>query len=151
AWAMLDVLTLGLPLAGPGAQLAGATIQEATALMQTGMDVASVWGYLSTLFSVSSAIGNGGGSASGGGSSSSGSTGSSGPGQWVEEDQSGWSKRARNYQQQISGRSGQAYDVNGVKFDGFDGNNLLDAKGPGYGNFLDKNGQFKPWFEKSGG
>ena len=61
--------------------------------------------------------------------------------------------RARNYQEQITGRQGQAFLRNGVKFDGFDAQTgaLLEAKGPGYANFLDEDGNWKAWFESSGG
>lgn len=33
-----------------------------------------------------------------------------------------------------------------MKFDGFDGAALLDAKGPGFGRFVNADGTFKPWF-----
>jgi filamentous hemagglutinin len=56
------------------------------------------------------------------------------------------SARAAAYQTQITGQTGQAYVVNGVKFDGFTDGVLLDAKGPGYATFVDSSGQFKPWF-----
>lgn len=52
------------------------------------------------------------------------------------------SARAAAYQAQISGRTGEAYVVNGVKFDGVDAAGLLDAKGPGYAIGV-KNGQFQ--------
>src|SRR5579883_1261029 len=39
------------------------------------------------------------------------------------------------------------YRVSGVKFDGFDGSTLLDAKGPGYARFVDPaTGEFKSWW-----
>ncbi len=55
------------------------------------------------------------------------------------------SKRAAGYQLQIGGRAGQAFVVNGVKFDAEAAGVLLEAKGPGYARFV-KNGQFRPWF-----
>jgi filamentous hemagglutinin len=55
------------------------------------------------------------------------------------------SERAATYQAQITGRTGQSYVVNGVKFDGVGAQGLLDAKGPGYANFV-KNGEFQGWF-----
>jgi filamentous hemagglutinin len=55
------------------------------------------------------------------------------------------SERAAAYQAQITGRTGQSYVVNGVKFDGVGAQGLLDAKGPGYATFV-RNGQFRPWF-----
>ena len=67
--------------------------------------------------------------------------------QWVSVNEA-MSPRARNYQEQITRSSGKAYVVEGAKFDGVgkDGA-LLDAKGPGYEQFVAKNGQFQPWFE----
>jgi hypothetical protein len=56
-------------------------------------------------------------------------------GEWVEETIS--NPRAANYQAKITGRPGEAFKVNGVKFDG--GGNageLLEAKGPGYAKLL---------------
>ncbi|CAN7526787.1 two-partner secretion domain-containing protein [Variovorax sp. LjRoot178] len=65
---------------------------------------------------------------------------------WVPVNES-MSPQARAYQTQITGVSGQAYVVNGVKFDGVSSDGtLIDAKGPGYGNFVSGNGQFVPWF-----
>ena len=58
------------------------------------------------------------------------------PGGWANTNES-MSNRAANYQEQITGRpANQSYVVNGVKFDGYDGQALLDAKGPGYANLL---------------
>ncbi|HBH54713.1 MAG TPA: hypothetical protein DDY91_22755, partial [Planctomycetaceae bacterium] len=65
-------------------------------------------------------------------------------GQWQSVIES-MLERARAYQQQITGRSGQAYFVDGVKFDGVANGDLIDAKGPGYANFV-KNGWFRHWF-----
>jgi hypothetical protein len=65
------------------------------------------------------------------------------PGVW---DASGehFSERAARYQQQITGgTTDQAYYVDGVKFDGFNGDALLEAKGPGYANFVGDDGEFK--------
>jgi filamentous hemagglutinin len=45
----------------------------------------------------------------------------------------------------------EVYMVNGVYFHGVKGQALLQAKGPGYADFLDKEikGRFKPWFGKT--
>jgi len=74
-------------------------------------------------------------------------TSGGGPGIW-ELTNEAMSPRAAEYQQQITGCPvGMVYRVGGVKFDGFDGKNLLDAKGPGYARFLDsKTGGFKSWW-----
>jgi RHS repeat-associated protein len=90
AWAMIDVLTLGLPI-GPAAGPALEAAESAVSFARAGVPAASIWGYLTTLMSVA----NGGGAGSGGGSSSSSGSSSSGQGEWVEENQSGWSDRAR--------------------------------------------------------
>ena len=65
-------------------------------------------------------------------------------GQWRTVNEA-MSARARAYQQQITGRTGQSYIVNGVKFDGVNASGLIDAKEPGYATFV-RNGQFHPWY-----
>lgn len=67
------------------------------------------------------------------------------PGVWRTVNES-MSPRAAAYQRQITGSSGSAYDVGGVKFDGFTDGVLLDAKGPGYATFV-RNGEFQSWFQ----
>jgi hypothetical protein len=67
-----------------------------------------------------------------------------GPGLYARVNE-GMSAQARAYQTQITGRTGEVYIVNDVKFDGFNGSELLDGKGPGYANFI-KHGEFRPWF-----
>lgn len=74
-----------------------------------------------------------------------------GKGQWEAVHES-MSDRARAYQEQITGRSADEgwvitnQDGKRVKFDGKDGADHIDAKGPGYAKFLDKNGDFAPWW-----
>lgn len=52
-------------------------------------------------------------------------------GEYVDEPST--TGRAAKYQEYATGRpAGQAYKLNGVKFDSFEGGNLIDAKGPGY-------------------
>jgi len=73
----------------------------------------------------------------------------SGPGEWVVTNES-MSARAAAYQEQITGVSaGDGYLVGGVKFDGYDGGQLIDAKGPGYGKFVGANDEFYNWFRGS--
>ena len=51
------------------------------------------------------------------------------------------------YQKRITGLPvGTVYKLNGVKFDGFKNGVLLDAKAR-YSQFLQKNGQFHPWYK----
>ena len=55
--------------------------------------------------------------------------------------------RARAYQAAITGRgANEVYVVNGVKFDGYKGGTLIEAKGPGYGAFVGPSGRFYRWF-----
>ncbi len=79
-----------------------------------------------------------------------------GPGKWVESAES-MSDRARRYQAQVTGTpDGRVYRVENVRtrdgklkpkvdFDGFRDGVLLEAKGPGYLNFV-KNGRFTRFF-----
>ncbi len=69
-------------------------------------------------------------------------------GSWVSESTSGWSNAAKAYQEQITGVSaGNAFEVNGVKFDGLKDGTLLEAKSS-YDGFVGKDGQFQDWFKK---
>jgi RHS repeat-associated protein len=68
-----------------------------------------------------------------------------GPGNWTAVNE-GMSGRAAAFQREATGvPNGMGYVVNGVKFDGYQGGSLLDAKGPGYAKFV-KNGEFLPWY-----
>ncbi len=69
-----------------------------------------------------------------------------GPGRWIKPD-TNMRPRNRRYQTQISGRL-EEYLVEGVKFDGYKNGTLLEAKGPGYVNFVTKNDEFYGWFRK---
>ena len=112
-----------------------------------GVAASAIWGYAEALTQVLMAAQGGGGGASNGGGGGGG--GGAGPGEWVPENQAGWSESTRAYQAQITGRPGEAYLFNGVEYDGWDGTNLLDAKGPGYSDFLDSNGNWYDWFRAS--
>lgn len=59
------------------------------------------------------------------------------------------SDSARAYQTQITGQTGQAYVVDGVKFDGVTDTSYLDAKGPNYSNFVNSDGEFSSWWNGS--
>jgi hypothetical protein len=65
-------------------------------------------------------------------------------GEWENVSES-MSDRARAYQEQVTGRSGQSYVKDGVKFDGMKDGVFMDAKGPGYARFV-KNGEFRSWY-----
>jgi hypothetical protein len=68
------------------------------------------------------------------------------PGKWTRVNES-MSKRAAVYQTFVTKRTGSAYLVNGVKFDGIAKGILLEAKGHGYKSFV-KGGEFRTWFKK---
>jgi RHS repeat-associated protein len=71
-------------------------------------------------------------------------------GAWQTVPNNGMSDRAAAYQMQIAGSApDQAFVVANVRFDGYNGAALLEAKGPGYAQFVGSNGQFEPWFEGS--
>ena len=69
-------------------------------------------------------------------------------GQWVTESTAGWSERAIEYQEYVTGvKAGNAFEVRGVRFDGVEGNALLDAKSS-YNNFINtETGEFYSWFK----
>jgi hypothetical protein len=78
---------------------------------------------------------------------------SGGLGQWVQVEES-MSESARDYQAQMTGAPrGYAYRVTvggeKVDFDGFDQGVLLEAKGTGYAQWIDKNLDFLDIFEGS--
>jgi len=71
--------------------------------------------------------------------------GRAGSGKWYRVRES-MTPRAATYQARITGRAAnEVYVVKGVKFDGYKGGRLLDAKGPGYKNFV-KGGKYEDWF-----
>ncbi|WP_428265903.1 Tox-REase-5 domain-containing protein, partial [Haliangium sp.] len=68
-----------------------------------------------------------------------------GPGRWVRVNES-MSARARAYQERITRHtSKEAYEVGGVRFDGYRRGVLIEAKGPGYAKFI-KDGKFMRYF-----
>ncbi len=73
------------------------------------------------------------------------STNTSLSGQWKKVNES-MSDFSRKYQTQITGKEGQVWYQNGVKYDGMKDGVLIDAKGK-YSQFVNKNtGEFKEWF-----
>ncbi|XXF78265.1 Tox-REase-5 domain-containing protein [Myxococcaceae bacterium GXIMD 01537] len=79
---------------------------------------------------------------------------SGGPGKWVEVNES-MPERARDYQAQVTGApKGSAYRVKAggeeADFDGFQDGVLLEAKGPGYTNFVDKDMTLAQFFKGAG-
>lgn len=73
-------------------------------------------------------------------------TGSTLSGKWIKVNES-MSDASRAYQKQITGREGEAFIQNGVKFEGVNNGTLLEAKGS-YNNFVNKKtGEFYDWFK----
>ena len=72
----------------------------------------------------------------------------SGPGEWQVVNEA-MSDRAAAYQEQITGVSGKAYVVKGVRFDDYTAEGLVDAKGPGYAGFVSE-GRFQDWWAEFG-
>lgn len=70
-------------------------------------------------------------------------------GQWTRTTES-MSARAAAYQSAVTGRTTEVFIRNGVKFDGIANGVLLEAKGPGYANFV-RNGSFQSWFRGADG
>jgi restriction endonuclease fold toxin 5 of polymorphic toxin system len=71
-----------------------------------------------------------------------------GPGKWTYKKSTTESQQALDYQEQITGRPAwYVYMVGAVEFDGFNGLELLEAKGASYKKFLTEAGTVQPWFE----
>ncbi|WNG32096.1 hypothetical protein F0U62_46880 [Cystobacter fuscus] len=74
-----------------------------------------------------------------------------GPGKWTYKKPTTESKRALEYQEQITGRPAwYVYMIEELEFDGFNGKELLEAKGPGYCSFFNPDGSPKSWYKSSG-
>jgi hypothetical protein len=128
--------------------LGRAVVVEGTAGTAVAMDL----GALSILHMASSSQGDSGGVASGQSGQSSKTVPAQGPGKWTYKTSTTESKRSLEYQEQITGRPAwYVYMVGKVEFDGFNGVELLEAKGSGYKSFLMKNGNAKPWYANGEG
>ena len=136
-----------LSLTAQGEWVLGGTVVVAGAGMATlGVDL----GALSILSMVGSGQGSSGGRGARAGPAASATT--KGPGRWVYKTPTTESEQARDYQEQVTGRPAwQVYVIGTVEFDGFNGKELLEAKGASYKNFLTKDGRAQPWFKKSDG
>ena len=107
-------------------------------------------GALSILHMASGSQGStGGGSARAGKASQAAST--QGPGRWTYKMPTTKSERALDYQEQVTGQPAwRVYMIDEVEFDGFNGKELLEAKGPNYKNFFEKDGTPQSWYVASG-
>jgi hypothetical protein len=128
--------------------LGGAVVVEGTAATAVAVDL----GALSILHMASGGQGNPGGGASGHSGQSPQATSNQGPGKWTYKTSTTESKRSLEYQEQITGRPAwYVYRVGTVEFDGFNGKQLLEAKGRGYKNFIRKDGRLQPWYANGKG
>jgi hypothetical protein len=74
-----------------------------------------------------------------------------GPGQWTYKKPTNESQQSLDYQEQITGRPAwYVYMVGILEFDGFNGVELLEAKGPGYCSFFNPDGTPRYWYVNSG-
>ena len=73
------------------------------------------------------------------------------PGRWVHKTPTTRSEDALGYQEQVTGQpASRVYKIGEVEFDGFTGKELLEAKGPNYIKFFNKDGTPKYWYKNSG-
>jgi hypothetical protein len=73
------------------------------------------------------------------------------PGRWVHKTPTTDSVDALGYQEQVTGQPAwRVYMIGDVEFDGFTSKALLEAKGPNYVKFFNKDGTPKYWYNKSG-
>ena len=127
--------------------LGGAGVVEGTAATAVAVDL----GALSILHMASSGKGTSGGGASGSSGQPSPSASVQGPGKWTYKKPTTESEPSLRYQEQITGRPAwYVYMVEGLEFDGFNGKQLLEAKGPGYCSFFNPDGTPKYWYVNSG-
>ncbi|HLM44242.1 MAG TPA: Tox-REase-5 domain-containing protein, partial [Myxococcaceae bacterium] len=128
--------------------LGEALVVEGTAATALAVDL----GALSILHMASRGQGKPAGGASSPSGQPSKTTAVHGPGKWTYKTSTTGSKRAQEYQEQITGRPAwYVYMVGTVEFDGFNGKQLLEAKGRGYKNFIRKDGRLQPWYEAGKG
>jgi hypothetical protein len=126
--------------------LDGAVVAGSTMTTTLGVDL----GALSVLHMAGKGQGNtGGGSGKAGKSTKTASA--QGPGKWTYKKPTTDSEDALNYQEQVTGRPAWwVYMIGKLEFDGFNGKELLEAKGPGYCSFFNADGTPKYWYKNSG-
>ncbi|OJH42216.1 Tox-REase-5 domain-containing protein [Cystobacter ferrugineus] len=126
--------------------LSGVALEGGAATATAGMSL----GDLSLLHMAGKGRGSTGG-ASGKKGKSAQTTVTKGPGKWTYKKPTTESQRAREYQEQITGRPAWwVYMIGEVEFDGIRGKELLEAKGPGYCSFFNPDGTPKYWYRNSG-
>ncbi|ATB35647.1 hypothetical protein CYFUS_001061 [Cystobacter fuscus] len=127
--------------------LGGAVVAGGTVTSTAGMDL----GALSILHMAGKGPGRTSGTSGKAGKSSQ-TASAKGPGKWTYKKPTTESKQALDYQEQVTGRPAwYVYMIGEVEFDGFNGKELLEAKGTSYKKFLTKDGTAQPWFEAGKG
>jgi Restriction endonuclease fold toxin 5 len=142
--AELPVLSL---TAGGELVLGRVVVTEGTAATAVSVDL----GALTVLHMAGKGQGKSGGASGKAGKPSPKKAPPKGPGQWTYKKPTNESPRSQDYQEQITGRPAwYVYMVGILEFDGFNGLELLEAKGPGYLEFFNPDGTPKSWFVRSG-
>ncbi|GII26491.1 golvesin C-terminal-like domain-containing protein [Planosporangium mesophilum] len=135
---------VGCIAGGPALAVAGAGMLVGAGVFTLG--AGATWEGINNMHSTSSGGSSGGDSGGGLRKPPEGST-DGGPGKWVKQTRGG-SDESKAYQEKVTGvERGSEYEVNGVRFDGYDNGTLLEAK-DNYLSFLDENGEWK-WFFKN--
>ena len=138
----------GLSLTAQGELVLGGTlVVEGTATTAVAVDL----GALSLLHMASGGQGNSGGTSGPSGPPTQ-ATSAQGPGKWTYKKPTTESESSLEYQEQITGRPAwYVYMIEDLEFDGIKGQQLLEAKGPGYCDFFNRDGTPKYWYRISGG
>jgi hypothetical protein len=127
--------------------LGGVVVAEGTAATAASVDL----GALSVLHMAGKGLGKSGGASGKSGKSTPKKAPPKGPGQWKYKKPTNESPRSQDYQEQVSGRPAwYVYMIGKLEFDGFNGVELLEAKGPGYCEFFNPDGTPKYWYNNSG-
>lgn len=146
--------TVGRVVGGPGAELQVLSISAkgeltlsrvvvagGTATTTLGMELGS----LSILHMAGRSQGK-----TGGGSGK--TTPPQSPGRWKYKTPTTQSRDALDFQEQVTSQPAwRVYEIDNVEFDGFTGQELLEAKGPNYKKFFTADGKPQPWYVASGG
>ncbi|ATB37855.1 hypothetical protein CYFUS_003280 [Cystobacter fuscus] len=136
-----------LSLTARGEMVVGGVVVGGTMSTTVGMDLGA--------FSVLHMAARSPGRTSGAGAKAGKSTqtaAAKGPGKWTHKTPTTESTQALDYQEQVTQRPAwYVYMVDEVEFDGFNGKELLEAKGASYKKFLKKDGAIQPWFENGKG
>ncbi|MFL5355534.1 Tox-REase-5 domain-containing protein [Archangium sp.] len=126
--------------------LGGAVVAGGSTATTVSVDL----GALSILHMAGSGQGNSGGMSGKAGSPAQ-TASPRGPGKWTYKKPTTRSKDSLDYQEQVSGRPAWwVYMIGELEFDGFNGKELLEAKGPGYCSFFNPDGMPKYWYKNSG-